>query len=348
MTQAHFDTDSLIRAIPQASVIVGPGERILAANEPAFKLFGPECVGRHYITALRQPALLDAIEAVFRGADHKVTRYLGRETDHDTAYSVTVAMVLINGGRGVMMTFEDQTAIESAEKMRRDFVANVSHELKTPLTAMLGFLETLRGPAKDDANARDRFLNIMQSEAERMSSLVNDLLSLSKVEEKERIRPMETVDLIEVITTTIRALGPVADAAHVMLQADFKTQKVSLQADERQLQQVLSNLISNAIKYGASGGRVDVTVTAEPYVSQIRGRGVRIDVRDYGEGIEEHHIPRLTERFYRVDTHRSREVGGTGLGLAIVKHIVNRHRGRLRVASRPGEGATFTVILPLD
>lgn len=348
MTHADFDTDSLIRSFPLASVIVGPGERIIAANEPAHRLFGEDSVGRHYITALRQPALLDAIEAIYRGAERKVTQYLGRETDRDTRYEVTVAALTINGNRGVMLTFVDQTAIEDAEKMRRDFVANVSHELKTPLTAMMGFLETLRGPAKDDAKARERFLSIMESEAERMSSLVDDLLSLSKVEENERIRPMETVNVIGLADSTIRAMEPVATAANVELVPKFRTEHLMLQADERQLQQVMSNLVENAIKYGASGGVVELSVSDVEYVPQLRARGISIEVRDYGEGIAEHHIPRLTERFYRIDTHRSREVGGTGLGLAIVKHIVNRHRGRLRVTSRLGEGTAFTIILPVD
>jgi two-component system phosphate regulon sensor histidine kinase PhoR len=248
----------------------------------------------------------------------------------------------------VMMSFEDINSIEQAEQMRRDFVANVSHELRTPLTALLGFIETLQGPAKSDPTAQDRFLSIMQSEATRMERLVKDLLSLSRVEGEERIRPKEQLDVIGLLNSVLDALGPTAKAAGVTFASSIPVAECLVLGDEDQLRQVFTNLIENAIKYGAKQGTVQLTVTTSDHDPSLRGAGVRIDIKDDGDGIDPVHIPRLTERFYRVDTHRSRELGGTGLGLAIVKHIINRHRGRLRIESKPGEGSCFSVILQIS
>jgi two-component system phosphate regulon sensor histidine kinase PhoR len=248
--------------------------------------------------------------------------------------------------KSVVVSFEDVTAIEEAGQMRRDFVANVSHELRTPLTALLGFVETLRGAARNDPAARDRFLQIMEREAGRMARLVEDLLSLSRVEDNERLRPTDPVDLSALVNATTTLLAPVAATAGVVLQTDLPAGPVVVPGDAGQLRQVLNNLIENAIKYGISGGRVLVSVAVAAPDAALRANGVRLTVQDWGEGIAAHHIPRLTERFYRIDTHRSREIGGTGLGLAIVKHIVNRHRGRLRIDSAPGKGTVLTLILP--
>jgi two-component system phosphate regulon sensor histidine kinase PhoR len=217
-------------------------------------------------------------------------------------------------------------------------VANVSHELRTPLTALLGFIETLRGAARDDAVARERFLGVMEREAARMNRLVSDLLQLSRVEAAERVRPADPVDLAQVLAMTLTAVRPLAEAAGVELVFDAPGSLV-VPGDADQLTQVFQNLIENAVKYGGAGKRVTITLSQGD-------RGAEVAVRDLGEGIAAIHIPRLTERFYRVDSHRSREKGGTGLGLAIVKHIVNRHRGRLVIDSSEGKGSTFTVILP--
>ena len=227
--------------------------------------------------------------------------------------------------------------------MRRDFVANVSHELRTPLTALSGFIETLGGAARDDAAARDRFLAIMAREAGRMNRLVQDLLHLSRVEAAERVRPTTRIDLQKVLATTLGSLRPLADDAGVRLEVEGETGPLPLLADQDQMIQVLSNLIENAVKYGGAGGVVTLRLTRDALPG---GPAIRVDVIDRGEGIDPVHLPRLTERFYRVDGHRSREKGGTGLGLAIVKHIVNRHRGRLRIDSTVGKGSVFSVLLP--
>jgi two-component system, OmpR family, phosphate regulon sensor histidine kinase PhoR len=321
-----------LAALPLPVMLVGPTERIEAVNAPALRLFGSDGTGRHYITALRQPAMLDAVEQVLRDGQTRLCRYLASADARDTTWQATAAAIDLPQGRGVLLSFEDVSAVEEAGQMRRDFVANVSHELRTPLTALLGFVETLKGAARDDPVARDRFLDIMDREAGRMARLVADLLSLSRVEEEERRRPSAQVDLVALITLALLLPpGPVA-----------------VPGDASQLRQVLTNLIENAIKYGGTAKSVAITLTPVAMEPTLRAEAVRISVADQGEGIAAHHLPRLTERFYRVDAHRSREIGGTGLGLAIVKHIINRHRGRLRIESTLGQGSTFTVILPVQ
>ena len=208
----------------------------------------------------------------------------------------------------------------------------------------MGFIETLRGAARDDADARDRFLAIMEGEASRMNRLVGDLLSLNRVESEERVRPKERVDLVEHLKSTIKSLEPLAQTGGTALVLDAPSIPVEIPADPDQIQQVFTNLIENALKYG--GETVSVVLTVLDRDPALRCAAVRVQVIDDGPGIDPVHLPRLTERFYRADNHRSRELGGTGLGLAIVKHIINRHRGRLRVESDLGQGATFTVILP--
>jgi len=299
-------------------------------------------IGRHYITALRQPAVLEAISVVINGDAPTSVRFVGRDGNKDVIYRVLVAAADDN----LVLSFEDQTAAEDAGQMRRDFVANVSHELRTPLTALLGFIETLGGAARDDAAARDRFLAIMEREANRMTRLVDDLLSLSRVEEDERVRPREYVELSALLSSVIKGLEPQLEKAGVSISLELDGADEMVPGDSGQLVQVFTNLIENAIKYGASGGTVSVTLHARAQHARLRGEGVQISVADRGEGIASHHIARLTERFYRVDGHRSREVGGTGLGLAIVKHIVSRHRGRLVIESEVGKGTQISVFLP--
>jgi two-component system phosphate regulon sensor histidine kinase PhoR len=341
------DLAAFLEAVPQPALVIREDERILGANADARALLGPALSGRHFITALRQPALLDAIEAVLRGGERRTAEYLTRDDRQDLSFRVSVRPVPLDGQSGVLVVFEDVTPVERAGQIRRDFVANVSHELRTPLTALIGFIDTLRGPARDDAAGRERFLAIMEREAQRMNRLVGDLLSLSRVEADERVRPTERVDMGDLIRSTLHGLTPLAAEASVALAGDVPDHACTIIGDTDQLRQVLTNLIENGIKYGGAGSTVRVSLSRPDYEPALRRDGVRIAVSDTGPGIEAYHIPRLTERFYRVDSHRSREKGGTGLGLAIVKHIVNRHRGRLKIDSTPGAGTTFTVILPV-
>jgi len=268
----------------------------------------------------------------------------GRDATPGHPQRISINLYLYGKGRRLMLTREI-TAVELAEAMRRDFVANVSHELRSPLTALTGFIETLRGAARDDAAARERFLAIMEREAGRMNRLVRDLLHLSRVEAEERVRPTTRIALVDVLKAPMASLRPLAEASGVRLVLEGEEVPSTLPGDADQLVQVFQNLIENAVKYGGAGGVVTVRLSPDRLP---KAAAVRVDVIDRGEGIDEVHLPRLTERFYRVDSHRAREKGGTGLGLAIVKHIIQRHRGRLHVQSRKGEGSTFSVILPLE
>lgn len=339
----------LVAAVPLPALLVDQSERILAANTEARTLFGSQITGRHFATILRQPQVIEAIEKSLRDKAGARSKYLGNDGAQDTSFDVTCRYVhgvgTVKGG-AVLVSFIDVTPVEQASQMRRDFVANVSHELRTPLTAIMGFIETLRGPARDDAAARARFLEIMEQEASRMNRLVGDLLSLNRVETDERVRPRDQVDLTAQIASTLNSLRPLAEEAGVELISDGPGHPVNVTGDTDQIRQVLTNLIENAIKYGSSGGEVRVSLSEVERDPAVRGPAVRLLVMDKGAGIDPIHLPRLTERFYRVDSHRSRQKGGTGLGLAIVKHIINRHRGRLRVESALGAGTTFTVILP--
>lgn len=338
---------SFVEAVPMPSVLIGRDERILAANKHARALLGQNIVSRHFITALRQPTLLDAIEATLRDGEDRKSRYLTNDGAQDTTFRVSCRAVDRSEGRAALVCFDDITAEERAGQMRRDFVANVSHELRTPLTALLGFIETLRGPARDDPAARDRFLATMEGEAGRMNRLVGDLLSLNRVENDERMRPRTVLDVGPLLRSTLMGLKPLADEANVELVLDIPETSLNVLGDTDQLRQVFTNLIENAIKYSGEGTRVTARASGPAFESRLRVDGVRIEVVDTGPGIDPVHIPRLAERFYRVDDHRSREKGGTGLGLAIVKHIINRHRGRLRITSEIGSGSNFTVILPI-
>ncbi|TKA96836.1 two-component sensor histidine kinase [Cereibacter changlensis] len=337
---------SVLAAVPMPLVMIDAAERIRGANEPALALFGAGIVGRHYILAMRQPGLLDAIEGTLRHRQPGQARHIVTGPSREITYRVTVSPVEGEGRGGALCAFEDITEQEQMGQIRRDFVANVSHELRTPLTALLGFIETLQGNARDDPAARARFLGIMAREAERMNRLVRDLLSLSRVESDERLRPTGRLDIIGLIDSAATTLRPMAEAAGVQIERTGQPGPLLLPGDADQLTQVFHNLIENAVKYGAPGKLVTVEVGPEPQALGRLGPAVRIEVIDRGEGIDPIHLPRLTERFYRVDSHRSREQGGTGLGLAIVKHIINRHRGRFRIESELGQGSRFIVILP--
>jgi two-component system phosphate regulon sensor histidine kinase PhoR len=233
--------------------------------------------------------------------------------------------------------------------MRADFVANASHELRTPLASLTGFIDTLRGHAKDDPEAQERFLGIMAEQATRMRRLIDDLLSLTRIELNEHVRPAGSVNVSDVVEEVANALSPMAAAANIQLDLVEPSSLPNVAGDREELFQVFQNLVDNAIKYGRPQTAITVELgtrragPGEPGPSPA----VYIAVSDRGEGIAREHLPRLTERFYRVDVRRSRAIGGTGLGLAIVKHIVNRHRGRLAIESKVGEGSTFTVYLPL-
>lgn len=333
--------ETLIKALPLAALVIGGDDRVVASNEKAIHVLGEGLTGRNYITALRQPDVLQAIEHCIKNKQTQTTHFLG---EGDIKFDLRCAC-LTDGIKGVLVTLNDITEIEKSAQLHSDFVANVSHELRTPLTSVMGFIETLQGPAKDDRKASERFLAIMADETARMNRLVDDLLSLSRVEAQSQRRPSERVTLDELLASVAHRLGRKAEETNASINLELKSNEILL-GDTDQLRQVFTNLIENALKYGGEG--VAVTLASAPalYDARLRENAVRISVRDTGAGFNPIHIPRLTERFYRIDSHRSREMGGVGLGLAIVKHIISRHRGRMDVKSAVGQGAEFTVYLP--
>jgi two-component system phosphate regulon sensor histidine kinase PhoR len=330
----------VLRNLPIPLILIGLNRQVTLASTGARALWGDEVEGRHYTTLMRQPDFVQAVEACLAGGEAREVDLDWRQSTGDRFFHLAVAPV----GGEVLVTVEERTATVLSDQMRRDFVANVSHELRTPLTAMSGFIETLIGPARDDTAARGRFLAIMQSEVARMVRLVRDLLELSRVEAQERQPPSEVHDMAALLRSVAQTLRPMAEEAGLSLVITGDDSAYPVAADRDQIVQVLTNLIENALKYGSPpGGAVTLSLGL---VQLPIGPMVEIAVQDQGEGIDPHHVPRLTERFYRVDSHRSREMGGTGLGLAIVKHVVTRHRGRLRIESEKGRGSRFSVLLP--
>jgi two-component system, OmpR family, phosphate regulon sensor histidine kinase PhoR len=346
---------AVLEGLPEPVLVVGPDRRIETANAAARELFGGTLVGTQILACIRQPEGTVALEQGFRAltdpsappGPFEATKLL-TSASSETIWRMQVAALPDTGNESgrLVVSLRDISHVEEAEQQRRDFVANVSHEMRSPLTVLLGFIETLRGPARDDAAAREQFLGIMEREALRMSRLVADLLSLSRVESDEKIRPRTQVSVAEVLSATLAALRPQIEAARLTVHLDAAAAADPLPGDRDQLVQVFHNLVENAIKYGGTGGRIDLTAQRLDSVPGMVGPVLKVCVTDHGEGIDPIHLPRLTERFYRVDGHRSREMGGTGLGLAIVKHIIARHRGRLSIRSARGAGSTFTVLLP--
>ncbi len=331
---------ALAAALPDPVIAVGTEDRVLVANSAARALF-PALRERALLQlAIRSPVVLDAIATARANNSGEKVCWL-EKAPYDRLFDVHAAPVSSRDLPGIIVvTLKDLTEARRVERMRVDFVSNASHELRTPLASLLGFIETLQGPARDDPHARVRFLEIMCEQARRMARLVDDLLSLSRIEQNEHLRPETPVDLAAIARHVADTFGPVAAEAGVALQIDAPAEAI-VPGDRDELIRVAENLIENAIKYGGSGAdpRVEVRVA-------LAGGNAVLTVRDHGPGIPPEHLPRLTERFYRVDAGQSRAKGGTGLGLAIVKHIMARHRGRLRIESEPGKGASFIAAMP--
>ncbi len=314
--------------------------RIVRSNAAAAEFIGPGAQPRDLAAALRNPVLLAAADAVLRGEPVRSVEFAlsGPIERVLRAHFARVGEPALDGAAAIL-TLHDVTALKRSEQMRADFIANAGHELKTPLATLIGFIETLLGPAREDVVARERFLGIMREQAQRMARLVDDLLSLSRIELNEHVAPTDRVALAPVIDEVARGLELRAAERGIRIIRALPPDLPEVQGDRDELAQIFQNLLDNAVKYGRPHSEIEVS----------GGTGcemlVRVAVADQGEGIPSEQLPRLTERFYRVDTARSRELGGTGLGLAIVKHILNRHRGRLDIASTVGRGSTFTVWL---
>ncbi len=337
LMQGQLDSErALLERLPDPIILFGADRAIVRLNATARSTLGPGVPA-----LLRHPGFRAALErAQQRGTDEFAEIGLPVPIARELHVSV-LAMPGIT--KQMLVVLSDRTRERAIERMRADFVANASHELRTPLTSLIGFIDTLRGPAADDPAAQARFLGIMAEQSQRMNRLIDDLLSLSRVELTEHVLPSGRVGVESLVDGLVAGFGPLLAGRQVTLGLDVASGLPDVTGDEDQLWQVLQNLMENAIKYGRDGGRVVVAAQAGPRTGQA---GVLISVRDDGPGIASTHIPRLTERFYRVNTHRSRAVGGTGLGLAIVKHIVSRHRGQLRIESVEGSGTTVTIWLP--
>ena len=342
--------DSVLRAVvaglPDPVVALDRDGRVLALNERARALAPALRQGEPVAFALRMPELIEAIgRAASEGEEQRVV--YSERVPVDRWFETVVMPVKREPGAAkpdlVLMTFHDLTPLRRVEEMRADFVANASHELRTPLAALLGFIETLQGSAREDAKARQRFLAIMQEQARRMARLIDDLLSLSRIELNAHRRPDTPVDLVPIVRQVVDGLETLARDRGVTVSIEAAN-ALRVLGDHDELVRIFENLVENALKYGAAGRRVDVKI--EPGLSAEGEAEAQVSVRDYGPGIAPEHLPRLTERFYRVDVTESRAQGGTGLGLALVKHILNRHRGRLTIESAPGAGAAFIVHLP--
>jgi two-component system phosphate regulon sensor histidine kinase PhoR len=330
--------EAVLAGLPDPVVALDNHGEVVALNAPA-RLIAPALRrGEPVSLGLRAPGVLDAI----RRASTTGTTQRAEFDERVPVERWYEAIVTPIGPELVLMAFHDLTPLRRVEEMRADFVANASHELRTPLAALSGFIDTLQGPAREDTAARDRFLLIMQAQANRMARLIDDLLSLSRIELNAHLRPDQEVDLVAILRQVVDGLQTLAKDRSVEV-CVMAPARLIVRGDRDELLRVFDNLVENALKYAASGKRVDISIGT----SEGSSREARVDVRDYGPGIAREHLPRLTERFYRVDVVQSRAEGGTGLGLALVKHILNRHGGRLTIQSVAGEGATFTASLPL-
>ncbi|MBL6958218.1 MAG: PAS domain-containing protein [Rhodospirillales bacterium] len=340
---------TILDSLPDPILLLSEDRIVLSANGAAQNLLGTSIRDRDLSLSLRHPEALEAVNCVLRGEPcPEATITFPVPVERIFEIHAAPLPLLARGSAHAVLVLHNITAIKAAEDMRANFVANVSHELRSPLSSLVGFIETLKGAAKDDPAARERFLDIMDGEANRMARLIGDLLSLSKVEANEHIQPDESVELSQLLRETTDTLSKRAQEKDTEIHIDCPQGLAPITGSRDELTEVFHNLIDNAIKYGKEGGRVGISVTAVERIPETGNPGLAVAISDSGDGIPLEHIPRLTERFYRIDKGRSRSMGGTGLGLAIVKHIVNRHRGRLIIDSTLGAGSTFTVFLPVE
>ena len=371
--------DGLFEALADPVLAVSGGEmddmagrRVMLANAAARTLLRIPREGALLVSALRDPAVLEAVDEALFGGVTRTTDYAGAGAQTRHWRALTRPLPSSGGQALALLVLRDETEVRRMELMRVDFLANASHELRTPLASLSGFIETLKGHAKDDPRARDRFLDIMAAQADRMGRLVADLLSLSRIELNEHVPPSGRVDLARAASDVVDAVSVLSEERGVQVRLRDRNVSAPVHGDRDEIIQVVQNLVDNAIKYSTAGDTVEIVIqpgvtldqASAPWSGGNRGEGATrlplvtpdrqpglsyaaVTVRDHGPGLAREHLPRLTERFYRVEGQKSGERAGTGLGLAIVKHIVNRHRGGLTVESAPGQGAVFTAYFPV-
>ncbi|QQR38681.1 sensor histidine kinase [Devosia rhizoryzae] len=342
------DTEAFVEALADPALVLDRRGAVLHRNQAATRQYPGLVEGKVMTLVLRNPELVSAIETSMRTGERR-TFELHETVPAETWDKITVSPLHCpktdweaEEDHRLLVTVQGLTELKRMDALRTDFVANASHELRTPLASLIGFIDTLLGPAAKDAAAREKFLGIMRNQADRMSRLIDDLLSLSRIEMHQHVRPTGSVDLAGLLREVREGLQTQAKAAELDVVLALPAGPVLVTGDRGQLYEVFENLFDNAIKYGATGKSVEVTL------SEVDRPGLRyqVSVVDHGPGVEPEHVPRMTERFYRIDAEASRKKKGTGLGLAIVKHIVQRHRGQMTIKSRPGEGLRVDVLLP--
>ncbi len=335
---------SVCDALGHPAYILDRTGNLRYANSPAASDFGPASTGDPIIYKFRRPEIARVLTSAIDSGQPAEFEYHDPSPPERWYWMAITPIPSAGPGNDpnfFLLSFINLTEAKRSDQMRSDFIANASHELRTPLASLRGFVETLQGPAAGDPEVTKEFLTVMLGQAERMSRLIDDLLSLSKIEMKAHLRASDEVDLANVLHHVVDSLKPLAENLEVELKFDLPNSSLIVEGDRDELVQVFENLLENALKYGQSGGKVDIAGRLKSADSE--NDAVEIAIRDYGPGIPEEHLPRLTERFYRVDVESSREKQGTGLGLAIVKHILTRHATRLNVNSTLGEGASFSI-----
>jgi two-component system phosphate regulon sensor histidine kinase PhoR len=347
----HDGLERTLHALPGPVLLLTAGQTVVRANRAAKSLLGDALKGHDLATVLRNPEVIAALEAAaLSNSGQDVAFTLQTPVQRYFSAHIEPLRQPAADGTAIVLALVDVTAARRSDQMRADFIANASHEIRTPLATLSGFIETLSGPAKDDSEARERFLTIMAQYATRMTRLVEDLLSLSRIEMNEHTAPSDQLDLGALLASVTDSLEWRANERAVTIESDIGAALPPLVGEAGELAQLFQNLIDNAIKYGRQNGSVHIRAWRDTGSAGNLGGSadVLVSIRDEGEGIAREHLPRLTERFYRIDTARSRELGGTGLGLAIVKHIANRHRAVLTIESESGKGSIFCLRFPVD
>jgi two-component system, OmpR family, phosphate regulon sensor histidine kinase PhoR len=343
-----MEIEAFVEALGEPALVLDRRGAVVHRNNAAARQYPGLVPGKVMTLVLRNPELVSAIEASMRIGEPRSFE-LHETVPAETWDKITVSPLRCpdadwqtDESRRLLVTVQSLTELKRVDALRTDFIANASHELRTPLASLIGFIDTLLGPAAKDTAAREKFLSIMRGQADRMSRLIDDLLSLSRIEMHQHVLPTGSVDLSGLLREVREGLQTQAKAAELEVVLTLPEKPVLVTGDRSQLYEVFENLIDNAIKYGATGKSVEVTL------SEVDRPGARyqVSVVDHGPGVEPEHVPRMTERFYRIDAETSRKKKGTGLGLAIVKHIVQRHRGQMSIRSKPGEGLRVDVLLP--